>query len=226
MGNDKSKSRGPPPSAKQPVVSRTVDQASKIKSTVSRLEQRRDFIDKKMINELKQAKVKSKRGDKQGALSHLKRKKMYEKEVAKINNGILSLEQQVMSLEGASVTVDIVNAMGEGAKAMKAVQAGIDVDAVADLQDEIADMSAQQDEVDEALAQPLGGFEDESELENELAELEAAGLEEELSALPSVPKPAAQEKNYDTLPVAPSHAPIADDDDAAALRELEAEMAA
>jgi hypothetical protein len=43
MGNDKSKAAGggaPPPAAKQPVVSKTVDQASQIKATVSRLEQR------------------------------------------------------------------------------------------------------------------------------------------------------------------------------------------
>jgi hypothetical protein len=43
MGNDKSKAAGggaPPPAAKQPVVSRTVDQTSQIKATVSRLEQR------------------------------------------------------------------------------------------------------------------------------------------------------------------------------------------
>jgi hypothetical protein len=43
MGNDKSKAAGDarrPRSAKQPVVSKTVDQASQIKATVRCLEQR------------------------------------------------------------------------------------------------------------------------------------------------------------------------------------------
>ncbi|CAK9060002.1 Vacuolar-sorting protein snf7 (Vacuolar protein-sorting-associated protein 32), partial [Durusdinium trenchii] len=212
--------------AKKPQVSETLDQAAKLKATVGRLEQRRDFIEKKMMNELKQAKAKNQRGDKKGALAHLRRKKLYEKEVEKINNGMLNLEQQVMAIESSSVTVDIVNAMKTGKSAMQQVTAGLDPDAVADLQDDIADLSARQNEIDDVLAAPIG-LDDQGELEDELAELEAAELEEGLDALPAVPTQ-ADETPIEKLPAAPTHTPAIaqEEDDDAALRELEAEMAA
>ncbi|GBG30919.1 Charged multivesicular body protein 4b [Hondaea fermentalgiana] len=227
MGNDKSKAaRGPAP-AKQPTVSRTVDQAAQMKQTVQRLEARRDFLDKKADQELKLAKLKNKKGDKKGALAHLKRKKMYEKEVVKINNGVMNLEQQILTLESSSVTVDIVQAMKTGRNAMQSVQASVNPDDVAELQDDIAELQQQQDEIDDVIGAPMG-FQDDGELEDELAELEAAGLEEELDELPSVPvgrtkKPAAADLS--SLPAAPTSAVSLDDDDAA-LKELEAEMAA
>lgn len=230
MGNDKSKpaaaARGPAP-AKQPVVSKTVDQAAQMKQTVSRLEARRDFLDKKMQQELLLAKAKSKKGDKNGALQHLKRKKMYEKEVNKINNGVLNLEQQILTLESSSVTVDIVQAMKTGRNAMQSVQSSVNPDDVAELQDDIAELQQQQNEIDDAIGTPMG-FEDDGELEDELAELEAAGLEEELDALPKVPVAPKKQINDDfsALPAAPTHKPAIVDDDEAALRELEKEMAA
>mmetsp|Transcript_16651 Transcript_16651/g.29497 ORF Transcript_16651/g.29497 Transcript_16651/m.29497 type:complete len:225 (+) Transcript_16651:288-962(+) len=224
MGNDKSK-HASAPAAKKPVVSKTVDQAAQMKGTVNRLEQRREFIEKKAQQELLQAKVKSKRNDKKGALAHLKRKKMYEKEIDKINNGILNLEQQVLSIESTSVTVDIVNAMKTGKNAMQSVTGGINADDVADLQDEIADLQAQQNEIDETISQPMGfDLADEEELENELLELETEGLEAELDTLPAAPTPARPTPEI-RLPAAPTHTPVMDDDDAA-LAELEREMLA
>ncbi len=225
MGNDKSKaSRAPPPKAQQPVVSKTVDQTSKVKATISRLEQRQQFLEKKIENELKQAKLKNSKKDKQGALQHLKRKKAYEKETTKLHTAIMNLEQQVMAIESASVTQDVVSAMKVGQKAQEAVMAGVDVDDIQDIQDNIADLQARQEEVEDVLGQPLNDNIDMAELEEEFAELEADGIEDELSKLPAAPT----SNSVDMLPDAPSHAPasaVADDDDAA-LMELAAEMAA
>jgi charged multivesicular body protein 4 len=190
-----------------------------------------------MQQELVQAKLKSQKGDKNGALAHLKRKKMYEKEVGKINAGILNLEQQVLSIESSSVTVDIVNAMKTGKNAMQTITQQINVDDVTDLQDDIAELQQQQEQINEVISTPLAGMDaDEDELANELAELETAGLEEELSALPSVPVAAAKAKvpaakspagksPLDALPAAPKHTPAMSEEEKA-LAELEAEMAA
>lgn len=204
---------------------------------LARSVRRRDFIEKKGQQELVQAKVKSKKGDKKGALTHLKRKKMYEKEVEKINAGILNLEQQVLSIESSSVTVDIVNAMKTGKNAMQTITAQINVDDVTDLQDDIADLQQQQEQINDVISTPIGGMDaDEDELANELAELETAGLEEELSSLPAVPaakapagkapaaKSPAAKSPLDALPSAPKHKPAMTDDEKA-LAELEAEMA-
>jgi len=93
---------------------------------------------------------------------------------------------------------------------------------VADLQDDIAELQQQQNEIDDAISAPIGTSLDDDELEDELAELEAMGLEEDLASLPSVP--AGRKSEMSSLPVAPTHAPALGADDDAALRELEAEM--
>lgn len=225
MGNDKSKPKGGgggAPAAKQPVVSQTVAQTATLKQTISRLEQRRDFLDKKQDAEHKLAIAKNKKGDKKGALAHLKRKKMYAKEIEKINGAVINLEQQTMAIESTSVTADIVKAMETGKNALNTITQSVDVDKIENLQDDIREQMQQSEEIDQVLGAPIGM--DDMDLEDELAELEADGIEEELDALPSVPaaaKPAATAA--ESLPAVPSHA-VADDDDA--LAALEAEMAA
>jgi len=184
----------------------------------------RDFLEKKMNQELVQAKAKSQRNDKKGALAHLKRKKVYEREVEKINNGMLNLEQQVMSIESSSVTKDIIDAMKSGKTALQQVTAGIDVDEVADLQDDIAELQANQAEIDEVISTPMDGLGIGDDLEEEWAALEADMMEEEVSKLPSVPTTRTPVKSpVDSLPAAPTHTPKLSDDDAA-LAELQAAL--
>lgn len=225
MGNDKSKAAGKaPPPAKQPVVSKTVNQTAQLKQTIGRLEQRRDFIEKKAANEHKNAVMKNKKGDKKGALVHLKRKKMYEKEVEKINGGIFNLEQQAMTLESTSVNVDIVNAMKTGKQALSQMNNAIDVDDVQDLQEDIAEQMAQANEIDAVIGNPIGTDLDMDDLEEELAELESDQVAAELDELPSLPAAKVPDAT-ESLPTAPTHAVEMDDEDAA-LAQLEAEMAA
>jgi len=224
MGNEKSKGGGGgAPKAKTAAVSKTVDQISQLKGTLQRLEQRRDFLEKKVTQELVNAKSKNKKGDKRGAVAHLKRKKLLEKQVEKVNAGILQLDQQILGIESSSVTVDIVNAMKEGKNAMADVMKQTNPDDIADLQDDIADLHSQQAEVDEVIASGVD-MADDDDLEEELAQMEAEDLEGELDALPAVPTTKTKDQTA-SLPAAPTHEPAITDDDDAALQELEAEMA-
>jgi hypothetical protein len=224
MGNDKSKAAKAPPAAKQPVVSKTVSQTATLKQTIGRLEQRRDFIEKKATAEHQSAVAKNKKGDKKGALVHLKRKKMYEKEIEKINGGIFNLEQQAMTIESTSVNVDIVNAMKTGKQALSQMQEAVDVDDVQDLQEDIAEQMAQANEIDDVISRPLGTDLDMDDLEDELAELESDEVAAQLDDLPSLPTSKVADPTVN-LPAAPTHAVEMDDEDAA-LAQLEAEMAA
>ena len=51
----------------------------------------------------------------------LKRKKLYEKEIAKYQGARLTLEQQIITLESATVNVETFNAMRTGATAMEQI---------------------------------------------------------------------------------------------------------
>ena len=54
-----------------------------------------------------------------GAMFALKRKKMYEGEVTKLQGAKISLESQAMALESASVNVEILKSMKSATDAMK-----------------------------------------------------------------------------------------------------------
>lgn len=112
MGNDTSKGGGGggggqrrAPVARSPRQSRAVSSIAKIKQTIARQEKRKAFLEKKIKNELLQAKAKMKRKDKRGALMHMKRKQMYQKEIAKMEAVQMTLEQQCFNIESAQANV-------------------------------------------------------------------------------------------------------------------------
>ena len=57
-----------------------------------------------------------------GALIALKRKKMYEKEVEKLQGSRITLDSQIMALQSASVNIETFKAMQHGANAMKTIR--------------------------------------------------------------------------------------------------------
>lgn len=57
-----------------------------------------------------------------GAMFALKRKKMYEAEVSKLQGAKISLESQAMALENAAVNVEILKSMKAATDAMKSTR--------------------------------------------------------------------------------------------------------
>ena len=78
--------------------------------------------------------------------------KMREKEIAKLDGQMLVLQEQSMMIEGANSDQSVVNAMKQGAGAIKELNKLADVDDIAELQDELADMKADADERGEFFA--------------------------------------------------------------------------
>lgn len=203
-----------------------------MKETIANMTKRQQLLEKKMTAEKKKALQFKNKGNKKSALLCLKKSKMHEKEVDRIVASVFNLEQQVATLESSQTTADIVNTQKEFKNAMKKIQGQINVDDVAELQDDIAEQMQVQDEVSELLGQ--SALDDEDELEDELNELmleedeqvvDVAGVTTDTFAantisssvvdtsLPSVPSGAVETK------------PVAEDEDDIALRELQAEMA-
>lgn len=51
----------------------------------------------------------------------LKRKKTYESQIDKLSGARLTIEQQLMTIEGAHVSLEAMNAMRMGARTMKTI---------------------------------------------------------------------------------------------------------
>jgi len=99
----KKKTAGPPPNPADAII--------KLRGTMETLTKREAYIQKKMDIMIVEAKGKMARKDKSGALFALKKKKMYEAEVIKIQGAMMNLESQAMSLEGSATNMEVFGAM-------------------------------------------------------------------------------------------------------------------
>ncbi|CAJ1951571.1 unnamed protein product [Sphenostylis stenocarpa] len=131
--------------------------------------------------------------NKRGATQCVKRKNLYEQQIEQLASFQLRIHDQMIMLEGAKTTTDTVVALKSGAAAMKAMQKATDIVDVDKTMDEINEQTENMRTVQEALSAPIGAasYFDEvifsnqicailDELEEELEELEAGELEEEL----------------------------------------------
>lgn len=230
----------------------TAETIRKIRDQLDTLEKRELHIEKKIVMQLEEAKKKSASKDKRGAIFALKRKKMYEAEIEKLQGARMTLETQVMTLESAHVNMETFTALRSGANQMKAIHGQMNVDTVDNIMDDIQEEMATADEIGRAISQPLGStLYDDDELEEELRMMEELDLEEEALKAPAPAQPtpvapvaqppapvaaaaapAAPVPQYE-LPDVPTHrvesninvVGPADEDELEALRKLEASMA-
>eukprot|EP00088_Acartia_fossae_P013536 TRINITY_DN17144_c0_g1_i1.p1 TRINITY_DN17144_c0_g1~~TRINITY_DN17144_c0_g1_i1.p1 ORF type:complete len:223 (+),score=77.08 TRINITY_DN17144_c0_g1_i1:61-729(+) len=132
---------------------------------------------------------------KQKALRVLKQKKQYESQADNLRNQSFNMEQVNYSTQMLKDTKVTVNAMKTGVKEMKKEFKNVNIDQIEDLQDDLADMLEEANEVQEALGRSYGMPDvDEDELEAELDALgdeialddDASYLDDAIAA-PSVP---------------------------------------
>jgi charged multivesicular body protein 4 len=165
---------------------------------------------------LEEAKAKNAKGDKRGALFALKRKKLYEAEVEKIENVKMTLETQVINLESAAQNAETYKAMQAGTNTMKKIRTDVGIEQVDNIMDEIKEEMDLAQEINQAISQPVDPFlTDEDELLAELNELETADLEAELLKPAAISLPQVPASKLPTL------AKSEEDD----LKQLEAELA-
>merc|ERR1719460_3568660 len=112
---------------------------------------------------------------KQKALRVLKQKKQYEAQSENMRNQAFNMEQTNYATQMLKDTKTTVNAMKMGVKEMKKEFKNVNIDQIEDLQDDLADMLEDANEVQEALGRSYGMPDvDEDELE---AEFDALGDE-------------------------------------------------
>eukprot|EP00349_Pseudokeronopsis_sp_Brazil_P007503 CAMPEP_0202967120 /NCGR_PEP_ID=MMETSP1396-20130829/11899_1 /ASSEMBLY_ACC=CAM_ASM_000872 /TAXON_ID= /ORGANISM="Pseudokeronopsis sp., Strain Brazil" /LENGTH=236 /DNA_ID=CAMNT_0049691837 /DNA_START=21 /DNA_END=731 /DNA_ORIENTATION=- len=212
-----------------------VDTIKLLRDNLVTLEKREEHIQKKIEAALQEAKAKSQKKDKNGALFALKRKKMYEAEVAKLQGARITLDSQILALESAAVNIETFRAMKAGANTMKGIRGNIDADKVDEMMDEIQEEKDIHDSIAEAISRPGQDLFNDEELLNELAELDALDMEEAVNStpqtIPQTAQPASSVFNFPAAPTAavrpsPAIASRGESEDERALRELEASMLA
>lgn len=166
----------------------TAETIRKLREQLDALEKRELHIEKKIGLQLEEAKLKSAHKDKRGAIFALKRKKMYEAEIEKLQGARMTLETQVMTLESAHVNMETFMALRTGANHMKAIHGQMSVDTVDNIMDDIQEEMATADEIGRAISQPLGSqLYDDDELEAELADMEELAIAEKMLETPQQP---------------------------------------
>jgi len=148
------------------------DAIQNTRNTIEKLEKREAHLEKQISRLLSEAKVRNKKGDKKGAIYRLKKKKLLEKELQSLCDKKLNLEKNIITLDSAIVNQNMMGTMNMVKNTLAAEMKKADVDKVDEVMDDMADLMDQQNEINEALGNPMGEDYDEDELADELADLE------------------------------------------------------
>ncbi|KAF2006043.1 Snf7-domain-containing protein [Amniculicola lignicola CBS 123094] len=167
--------------------------------------------------------------NKTAAKSALRRKKQFEHSLDQTSAQIMTLEREIYSIETANINKETLEAMKNAGAAMKQIHAGLSIDKVDNVMEDLREQHAIGEEVSEAITQGIGNSGiDEDELDDELAELQQAQLDEQMlhtdvpvgDKVGRMPTPAHHE------PATKGKAArIEEDDEEEELRKLQAEMA-
>lgn len=212
-----------------------------LREHINLLNKKQSHLQTQILNSENDAKKFLMKGNKTLAKNSLKRKKIYEQQLGKLDGQIDSLEQQLFSIESANLNLETIRAMKQGAKAMKTIHQGIDIDKVDETMDDIREQVELSEEISDAISKPLytagslANDVDEDELDEELELLQQENANNEIMKQGvSVPVPKVKESNI-SLPSVPNDKIESsvepekedeeeEDEDERALRELQAEM--
>lgn len=157
------------------------EQMNKLVDQIELVEKRIKKIDVDMKNLLTEALTKKKANDKRGALMALRRKKMLEKEIAKLDGQITLLDQQRMMIEATVQDVSVFKALNEGQKAIAQINKQVDVDRLEDIKEKIQEQQDEMEGIRDFFAET--GREGQDELMDELEELEAELAKEDMDKI-------------------------------------------
>eukprot|EP00163_Fabomonas_tropica_P022703 TRINITY_DN3961_c0_g1_i1.p1 TRINITY_DN3961_c0_g1~~TRINITY_DN3961_c0_g1_i1.p1 ORF type:complete len:233 (+),score=76.26 TRINITY_DN3961_c0_g1_i1:311-1009(+) len=168
--------------AKKQNASNPNESIARLRDTLATLEKREAYLVKKITNETNDAKKYIKQKNKRAAMMCIKRRKTYENQIDKLSGARITIERQVLLIEDANVSLEVMNAMKMGAETIKEMHGHMSLDQVDNTMEDIREQMEIANEINEAISQPVGfGVDfDEDELNEELELLEQESLESDL----------------------------------------------
>lgn len=164
------------------------DSIAKLRETLETLDKRDQFLDKKIQQQLEEAKKYNAAGNKKMAIAALKRKKMLTDQQAKIMGAREKIELQLNAIESAKMDMEILNTLESGTKTMKEMHKGIDINKVDEIIDNMNDQIDISNEISNAMSQPVGEVFDEEDLLKELEDEELKDLEKDIDKITDLPE--------------------------------------
>lgn len=174
---------GPKPPREQ---AETLVALEKLQAAADAMLKKKEFYEKRAENEVTRAKECLRSNNKSGATLALRRKKMLVSKVDGLEKSYFQLQEQILELESMQTTTEMLAAMKHAATAQKKVLAKHKVDNVDKVVEDLEDNKMTMIEIQESLAAGTSTEYDETELEEELAALEAEEMEGELLEKPRV----------------------------------------
>lgn len=165
FGGDEKKTEKREPINSKPTAICTL---SDLKKTSDTLEKRKNHLTIKIDEFMNKAREKNKKGDKRGALLLLKKKKMYEKEIIKIEGSQMNIEQQIITIEGMCTNKLVFDNLKNTKNCIKTFHNTMDIEEVEDLHDDLNEAMENSNEISELMSRPIGEDFDEDELLEEL----------------------------------------------------------
>lgn len=151
--------------------------------------EKKNIFNKKRIKEAHiEAKTYLEEENKHGALISLTKKKQYEAELEKNQGMQIVLESQIYSLESVTMQKAIVDALSQGNKSIKKLNTDLKPEKIEELMDEIQEEADNFKSIQDAMSQPLQQIYNDTDLLDELGQLETEVLSEELLKVPSQQK--------------------------------------
>lgn len=169
---------------------------TKIEDRVKQLDKKIKELDQELMRynqKINKANASVKQGIQKRALAVLKRKRMYEQQRDNLTNQAFNIEQTSFAIETVKDTQKTLEAMKSATVTLKTEHEKINIDEIEDMQDDLADLLEDQEEMNEIISRSYATPEylDEDDLNAELAgledEFEGIDLEEEVSAPVSMP---------------------------------------
>ncbi|KAJ7667970.1 vacuolar-sorting protein SNF7 [Mycena polygramma] len=188
-----------------------------LRQQLQMIEKKEEHLQKKIDQELKIAKANAV-SNKPLATSALKRKRANETQLEQLRGQQMQLEMQVNTLESANLNAETMAAMKKAAQVLADIHSGMSVAKVDETMAQITEQREVANEITELISNPTGvDTLGDEELQAELNALEDEALTDRLMGADHVPI---------HMPEGAVRQPaVAEDDEEAALRQLQAEMA-
>jgi len=170
------------------------DTIARLRESLETLDKREQFLDKKIQQQLAEAKRYNAAGNKRMAVAALKRKKMLMDQQQKIAGAREKIEIQMNAIESAKMDMEIIDSLQVGTKTMAQMHRGMTAEKVDKVMDDMSDQMAVSQEISDALGQQIGDPIDEDELLEELDELEEEDITDQVAELPAPGRAKAKAK--------------------------------